>query len=162
MTMTLFFEPTTETEVIPSPQLFINVVQRQWSSPGILINPSSVDKSFYNVTSDLFKILQIPKVDAPVAALHTSPTMPGDPEENLRPEDKRAEQTLQRAHQVAVWVVHASMTAWFSNRASLLSLHQMQERIPVANVRSHQDLNKLVAVIQFSVDATLNAAQFVS
>lgn len=82
------------------------------------------------------------------------------PEENLKPEDKRTEQTLHRAHQAAAWAMYAATTASFFNRASLLWIRHMRDRIPAADVRLHQDLNKLTAAVQFSADATLNATRF--
>lgn len=85
---------------------------------------------------ELGQVLQTPAGDAPVAALQTSSTIPGEPEEGLKPEDRRAEQTLQKTHQEAVWAVRASTTTSFFNRASLLRLCQMQERIPAAEVRT--------------------------
>lgn len=53
----LFSEPTTEAEVVPSPRLFLDVVQRQWASPGTGSNPSNLDKKFYKMGPDLSKAL---------------------------------------------------------------------------------------------------------
>lgn len=69
---------------------------------------------------------------------------------------------LTEEHQAVVWVVRASMTTSFFNWTSLLWLRQLQERIPMTNIRAQQDVNKLVAAIQFLADATLNAARFAS
>lgn len=100
-------------------------------------------------------------MDIPVVALQTSSTIPGEPEESLKPEDRRTEQTLQKTHQAAACTVCASTTASFFNRASLLWLRQMKKRIPATEVKTHQDINKLMAADQFS-DAMLNVARFAS
>lgn len=55
-----------------------------------------------------------------------------------------------------------STSASYFNRASLIWLKQLQERLPLADTRSHQDLNKLQVALEYSVDATLNAARFAS
>lgn len=48
---------------------------------------------------ELTRALQILAVDASVAALQSFSAIPGNPEESLKAEDKRVEQTLQKAHQ---------------------------------------------------------------
>lgn len=120
----LFSEPTAEAEVIPLPKLFVDVVQRQWTAPLAGPNPTSVDRRFYSVDLDLAWVLQTPTVDAPVAVLQPLSPMPGEPEGNLKPEDRRTEQTLQKAHQAAVSAVRASTTTSFFNQESLLWLCQ--------------------------------------
>lgn len=47
-----------------------------------------------NVSTDLSAILQVPTVDAPVAALLPHTAVPGAPDEGLHPEERRAEQVL--------------------------------------------------------------------
>lgn len=79
----------------------------------------------------------------------------------VKAEGKRVEQTLQKAHQMAAWAVKASTTASFFTRTTLLWLRQMQEKIPAGDIHTHQDINKLLAAAEFSVNATLNAARFV-
>lgn len=100
---TLFSEQITEAETVPAPNLFVDVVQRQWASPTSGSMPSSADKRFYNVTNELDQFLQLPIVDAPAMALYTSANMLGAPEEALKPEDKRANLTLQQDHQAAAF-----------------------------------------------------------
>lgn len=58
-----------EKEVVLSPKLFLDVVQRQWSAPGSEPFASSQDKRFYNVGPDLAKLLEVPAVGTPVVAL---------------------------------------------------------------------------------------------
>lgn len=116
----LFSKPAIEREVVPSPRLFLDVVQRQWTYPRSSPFPTSQDKRLYNISPDLARALEVPIVDAPVAALSASSVMTGSPEEALRPEDKRMEQTLVKGHQAATWVVKASTAASSFNRASLL------------------------------------------
>lgn len=68
---------------------------------------------------------------------------PGDLEETLKVEDKRAEQTLQRDYQANAWAIKASRVASIFTRASLIWLHQIEDRILAGDVRTHQDINKL-------------------
>lgn len=156
----LFAELTIESEEVPAPCLFLDVVQRQWSSPGLGPNPSGLDRCLYNMGMDLSKALLVPSVDAPVVALSASSNLPGPPEENLRPKDKRSEQLLVKVHQASAWAVKAASSSLFLDRASLLWLWQLQARLPISNTRSHQDINKIIASLEFSADATLNASRF--
>ncbi|XP_060547127.1 uncharacterized protein LOC132711664 [Pantherophis guttatus] len=159
-TTSVFLEPTVRTEVVPAPKLFSDVVQRQWNFPSTGPLPNSLDKRFYNLATDFSNILQVPSVDSPVVALSSSSPVSGPAEEVLRLEDKRAERNLIKGHQASSWSVQASFVTSFFNRATILWLKQLQERIPATDHRSHQDLNQILVVVEFSADATLNAACF--
>lgn len=111
---------------------------------------------------DLSQALQVPVVDGPIVTLAPPSVMTDTPEDALRPEDRRIEQSLRKAHQSAAWAVKASTAASFFNQASLMWLIQLQDKIPVVDVRAHQDLNKLSATLEFSADAMLGAARFAS
>ncbi|XP_034290509.1 uncharacterized protein LOC117675694 [Pantherophis guttatus] len=156
----LFQEPSIRAEVVPAPKLFSDVVQRQWSSPSSGPVPNGLDKRFYNMASDFANILQVPSVDAPIVALSSASPLTGPSEEFLRPEDKKLERSLVKDHQASAWSIQASSAASFFNRASILWLRQLQERLPPSDMRSHQDINKILAAVEFSADATLNAARF--
>lgn len=156
----LFEEPTFEAEEIPSPKLFKDVVQRQWSSPVSGPNLSTSERRLYNLAPDLSAILQVPSVDPPVVALSAPSILTGPPEENLCPEDKHSKHSLIKAHQAAAWSVKASMAASFFNRASILWLRQLQEHLPISDTKAQQDVNKIMAALEYSVDATLNASRF--
>lgn len=143
-------------ETVLSPCLFVDVVKRQWTAPGLAPNPSSSDKRYFNVEPGMAKVLQTPSVDAPVAALMSSSNIPGEPEDSLRPEDKRSDQSPQGN----AWAIHSATTAFFFNRATLLWLRQLEERVPRSDSRMQQNINKVVAAVQFSADTTLNSAWF--
>lgn len=95
------------------------MVQRQWASPGTGPSRSSSNRKFYNVGPELARVLQMLLVDGPVAALTSSSTILNDPEEALKAEDKRMEQTLLRAHQAATWAAKVSTAASLFNRTWL-------------------------------------------
>ncbi|XP_070806291.1 uncharacterized protein [Pituophis catenifer annectens] len=156
----LFSELTAEIEEIPSPKLFQDVVQRQWVQLGASPSPSLVDKTFYNMAQDFMETLDPPTVDDPVVALAPSTLLSND--DALKPEDKRGEYALRNMHQAAAWAIKASTAASFFNRASLLWLRQMQARVPPSDLHLHQDINKLIAAMEFSADATLDTAKFAS
>lgn len=61
---------------------------------------------------------------------------------------------------MAAWGIKAATPASFFTRASLLWLKQMQDRVPVSDVRTHQDFNKVVVAAEFTMDATLTSAKF--
>lgn len=159
---TIFAEQAIEAETVPTPKIFLDLVKRQWASPTSGPMSTSNDRTFFNVDKDMAQVLLPPSIDAPVTALHTSANMPGAPEDALKPEDKKADPTLQRGHQAEAWAVRAAMTTSFFNRSCLLWLQDLQQWVPIADVRAHQDINKLLAAIQFSSDATLLAARFAS
>lgn len=60
----------------------------------------------------------------------------------------------------AAWSIRASSSASFFNRAALLWLKQLQDRLPLSETRAHQDLNKIAASLEYSADTTLNATRF--
>lgn len=156
----LFAKPPKPVTAIPTPPLFLDVIQKQWVTSTSAPVPSSTDRKNFTVSSDLTSLLQVPSVDTPVAALLSSTSIPGDPEEGLQPEECRSEQVLQRAHLGAAWAIKSITTASFFNHATLLWLHQLQEKISLEDSRLKQDLNKIVVAVQFSADATLNVACF--
>lgn len=81
----LFAEPASPVDSIPAPPLFLDVVRKQWSSPGSAPTPTSADGNNFNVAPDLAALLQVLTVDAPVAALLPNAAIPGDLDEGLHP-----------------------------------------------------------------------------
>lgn len=77
----LFSEPVLEQEVIPSPKLFLDVIQRLWSQPAEVTPPSNNDKRLFGPGPDLEGLLQMPTMDPPVAALTSPPIVPSDASE---------------------------------------------------------------------------------
>lgn len=65
-----------------------------------------------------------------------------------------------KGHQSSAWAVRAASSASFFNRAALRWLKQ--RRFPPTDTRSHQDINKVKAAIEYSADASLDAARFAS
>lgn len=117
---TLFSEQAPPSETIPTPKIFVDLVQRQWEVPTSGPTQSASDKKFFNVANDLVQFLSISSIDAPVTALYTSANMPGPPEDVLKPEDRKSDLTLQRSRQATAWAVRASTTASFFTRSCLL------------------------------------------
>lgn len=68
---------------------------------------------------------------------------------------------LRKTHQAAAWALRAA-TASFLNRTSLAWLRQMQARLAPEDMCLHQDVNKLMAALDYLSDATLNAVKFAS
>ncbi|XP_070605566.1 titin-like [Erythrolamprus reginae] len=158
----VFSEPAIDKEEIPTPKLFLDVVQRQWAQTSVHHAASGREKQLYNVALNLTEVLQVPKIDRPVVALASPTFVSNDTDDALGGEDRKAEVTLRKSHQVASWAVKSSLSASFFNRTSLLWLKEMQARIPATDLRTHQDIKKLVAAAEFSADATLNSAKFAS
>lgn len=156
----LFEEPTVDSEEIPGPKLFRDLLQRQWSAPASGPSPNAVDRRLYNLAPELSSLLQVPSVDQPVAELSASSNLTGPPEESLRPEDRRCEHSLVRSHQATAWSVKASLAASFFNRASILWLRQLQAKLPISDLRAQQDISKIIVALEFSADATLNSSRF--
>lgn len=156
----LFEEPVIETEEIPGPRLFREVLRKQWATPASGPNPNQLDRRLYNLAPELASLLQTPVVDPPVAALSSSSNLAGPPEDNLRPEEKRLEQSLVKSHMASAWAAKSALASSFFNRAAILWLRQLQDRLPVSDTRSQQDLNKILVALKFSADATLNSSRF--
>lgn len=106
-------------------------------------------------------MLQLPSVDAPVVQLTSSSVLTNNVADGLRTEDRKAE-ILRKNHQSAAWAIKAATLASFFNRASLIWLHQLQDRLPPEDKWLHQDINKLVAAAEYWADVSLDAAKFTS
>ncbi|XP_070605564.1 uncharacterized protein [Erythrolamprus reginae] len=158
----VFSEPAIEKEEIPTPKLFMDVVQRDWALPGSHLTLSGMEKQLYNMASNFTTALEMPTIDGPVMALASPTFMSNDTDDALNAEDKRSEVTLRKVHLAAAWAIKSSLSASFFNRTSLLWLKEMQARIPATDLRTHQDIKKLIAAAEFSADATLNSAKFAS
>ncbi|XP_070807546.1 uncharacterized protein [Pituophis catenifer annectens] len=158
----VFSEPTTDNEEIPSPKLFLDVIQQQWDQPGRYPGQSMTDKQFYNVAPNLTAALEMPTIDKPVAALACADIITNNLDEALNAEDRRAEVSLRKAYNSAAWAIKAATAASFFNRTSVLWLKEMQARIPATDLQAHQALNNLVMAAEYSADATLNSAKFAS
>ncbi|XP_058024086.1 lamina-associated polypeptide 2, isoforms alpha/zeta-like [Ahaetulla prasina] len=124
----LFSEPTVETETVPAPKLFLDMIKKQWEALAALPNMSSLERRFFNTASDLMELLRVPEVDDPVLALASSSATLVEPEEVLKPEDRKLE----------------------------------QEKVPVTDLRTHQDFNKIVAAVEYTADATMSSAKYVA
>lgn len=101
----LFEEPAKSITSIPTPPLFLDVLKRQWASPGSAPLPSSMDQKNFNIAADLASLLHVPIVDALIAALLPNTAIPGSPDEGLRPEERPVDLVLQRAHLGTAWVI---------------------------------------------------------
>lgn len=154
--------PKVEQEFILCPQLFSEVVQRPWGIPGSLASLNGLDKKLYCSVLNLQDLLQLPLVDAPVAHLTSSTVLSNDIADGLCTEDRKAELTFCKTHQAAAWAIKAATSVSFFNRASLIWLRQLQDRIPPKDTWLHQDINKLVAATEYSADASLDAVKFAS
>lgn len=156
----LFVEPPRAVDSIPTPQLFLDVIKKQWTLPGSASAPTATEHKNFNMAPDVASLLQTPTVGAPVVALLPNADIPGDPDEGLGPDEWRSDQVLQWAFQGAVWAIRSASTASFFNKMTLLWLRQLQENLVTEDIRVRQDLNKIITAVQFSADATLNAGQF--
>lgn len=106
---------------------------------------------------NLEDILTLPLVDPPVASLSSNSVLPMDLIEGLK-----VEKACHKTHQATIWAIKASTSASFFNRASILWLHKLQSRLPAGDTRLHQNVTEIIAAVQYSVDASLNAAKFAS
>lgn len=154
----LFEVPSFQAEEIPGHKLFKDVLLKQWSAPASAPNPNGLDRHLYNMAPDISALLQVPTVDAPVASLSAPSHLTGPPEESLRPEERCLDLSLVKSHQATAWSVKSSTVASFFNRAFILWLRRLQDRLPVSDSRSHQDINKILAALEYSADATLNSS----
>ncbi|XP_060547808.1 uncharacterized protein LOC132711896 [Pantherophis guttatus] len=156
----LFAVPAPDHDYIPCPDLFKEVIKRQWESPGVLSAPSGHDKKLYCADPALEALLNLPSVDPPVVSLSSSAVLSSDAVEVLKADERKTEVSFRKMHQAAAWAVKAATSASFFNRATLIWLRQLQERLPPGDTRIAQDFNKLVAATEYSADASLDAARF--
>uniref|UniRef100_A0A2H6NG04 Uncharacterized protein n=1 Tax=Micrurus carvalhoi TaxID=3147026 RepID=A0A2H6NG04_9SAUR len=121
-----------------------------------------MNEKIYSIDPEFAETLQPPTIDGPVAASTSSNILANEAEEGLKGEDKKVEQTLHKVHQAAPWSVEPTTTASFFSRVVLVWLHQMQDRAPPGYLRSQQDLNKVLAMMELITDPTLNGAKYAS
>lgn len=158
----LFKLPQPEFDFVPCPDLFSQVIQQPWERPRSISGPTGHDKRMYWAAPELDTLLQLPSVDEPVSSLISSSVLASDVGDGLKVEDKRAEIFFQKTHQAAAWAIRAATSASFFNRASLIWLRQLRDRLPPEEARMHQDVTKLIAAVEYSADASLDAAKFAS
>lgn len=65
------------------PHLFLDVIRKQWISPGAAPTLSAMDKKKFNVASELASLLQVPSTDSSIAALLPNAAILGNLDEGL-------------------------------------------------------------------------------
>lgn len=156
----LFSEQPVAADTIPVPDMFLDTIRRQWASPATATRATGLEGQMFEVDATLLSLLEVPKVDAPVAALTSSSVLPPDADDALKAEDRKEETALRRAHLAGSWAVRASTSASFFTRASVRWLRHLQSHLAPEDVRAHQDLSKILAAAEYTADATLAAAKF--
>lgn len=58
------------------------------------------------------------------------------------------------------WGIQASMAASFFTQAAVHWLRQLPTRIPMEDLRVHQNLCKIIAAAEYTADASLTTAKF--
>ncbi|XP_013916936.1 PREDICTED: uncharacterized protein LOC106545019 [Thamnophis sirtalis] len=139
---------------IPAAKPSVTMEQDKTDMTDPLFSRPIVEKDVVPSPKLFLEVFQIMVVSAPNAATAAS-------EDALHPEDKRFDQTLVKGYQASAWALQASSSASFFNRAALRWLKQLQERLPPSDTRTHKDLNRLKAAMEYSADASLDAARFV-
>ncbi|XP_070587196.1 lamina-associated polypeptide 2, isoforms alpha/zeta-like [Erythrolamprus reginae] len=153
-------EQPKESDNVPAMEIFVENIKRTWQHPAAAQGPSMVERRFYTFDDEMENLLQFPPVDKPVATLVSNAVVPSETADSLKPDERRAETLLKKAHQMAAWALRAASTATIFNRASIMWLQEVQSRMGPEDSRLKQDLNKLLAAAEFSADATLHAAKF--
>ncbi|XP_060550599.1 uncharacterized protein LOC117655455 isoform X2 [Pantherophis guttatus] len=149
-------------DFIPCPQLFSDVLQSPWSQSASSTGPNSIDKKLYCAAPELDAMLSVPVVDTPIANLSSSSLLSTDALDGLKSEDRKSELSFRKEHQALAWAIKTATATSFFNRATLLWLRQLQDRLPPEDTRLHQDINKIVAATEYSADASLNSVKFTS
>ncbi|KAJ6653882.1 hypothetical protein lerEdw1_008630 [Lerista edwardsae] len=99
----------TKPMVAPFPVEFREALEAEWKAPvSIKHVPRFVDK-LYSLPEDALRLLQVPTVDAPVAALSSSAVLPPEGEGGPKdPCDKQVEAALKRNFQFTAGALRAS------------------------------------------------------
>ncbi|XP_042333486.1 uncharacterized protein LOC121935728 [Sceloporus undulatus] len=141
----------------------MRVIKDEWSKPAtVRPNPSSV-KKFYSLPQNVMTKLQIPLVDAPVSSLVTSAVYARDGEESLKlPEDKRADSALKRCFEASSTAIRAASSTSILTRAAHLWAKDLMLEVPKGNTRLCQGINKLLKVLAFAANSSLDIVQFSS
>ncbi|XP_032068578.1 uncharacterized protein LOC116505453 [Thamnophis elegans] len=148
-------------ELVPVPDLFMDVIQSQWAQPGSQAAPSGRTRN-YSVDPTLENILVLPSVDPPIAALTSNLVLLAHLLEGVKEEDKKAEKAFHKTHQAAAWAIKASSSGSFFNRASVIWLCELQAKLPAGDTRLRQDITKIIGASHYSADASLNARELMS
>ncbi|XP_013914280.1 PREDICTED: dual specificity mitogen-activated protein kinase kinase 4 [Thamnophis sirtalis] len=86
-----------------------------------------------------------------VAVFTSNSVLPPELLEGLKAEDKRAKNTCHKTHQTVAWAIKTSASTSFLSRAD-----------PRQDTKLRQVVNKIIAMTEYTADATLNAAKFAS
>lgn len=103
-------------------KLFLDIVQRQWAKPGSILTPSGLDKKLYSVDQVMEDLLKLLTIDSPLAQLTSPSILPSDVTKGLKLEDRRAEISTRKTHQVAAWAIKSATAASSFARTSLVWL----------------------------------------
>ncbi|XP_013917310.1 PREDICTED: uncharacterized protein LOC106545317, partial [Thamnophis sirtalis] len=57
----LFKEASPPLDLVPAPQLFLDIIQHQWAQPDFMANPSGTDKKLYSMEGPLEELLKFPQ-----------------------------------------------------------------------------------------------------
>lgn len=158
----LFSETVVTQKYIPCPAFFHSMVQKQWAMPGNLPTPGGTEKRLFNMAPSLSDMLEVLVVVDSLTPLFSSSAVSGDMAEALKAENRKSEYSLHRPHQASAWSVKVSTSTSFFARTSIIWLRELQSMIPPEQVRTHQNLDKLVATSEYMADASLHAARFSS
>ena len=125
-----FFPSSTPQQTrFPMPQFFADKIRAEWKSPLGYKQSSSLVKNNYRLMDPSEEMLQIPKIDAPIAALqsHGLVTQDGDGtlkdpmDKNKQTNKKKTKQTaLRRAHEAMATTTRAAIATSILSRALIV------------------------------------------
>ncbi|ETE73867.1 hypothetical protein L345_00290, partial [Ophiophagus hannah] len=153
----LFSKPVVSTEVLPSPHLFLDLVKEQCAPPAAGPRPLTGNFTMWVLPWLMLWL-------CPLLMLLSLPPSPLAPPPSQRTFSRLTINVPNRPLNAAIKQQRGLSRLRLMRRFSpgLHWMHQLQDRIPASDFRSHQDLNKIIAAAEFTADTTLNSAKFAS
>lgn len=152
----------TREKVFPLPQYFERLLKAEWSKPMAERKFPGFLKKLYALPSFTNDFLQVPLVDAPVIALHSSSLISVDGQGSIRDRlDRKADSALRNAHKATTMSIRASAIASIVSRAAIVWTRKLLQLIP-DDRRLNEGVNRLLKAVSFTTDAALDSMVFSS
>uniref|UniRef100_A0ACB8G8A6 Uncharacterized protein n=1 Tax=Sphaerodactylus townsendi TaxID=933632 RepID=A0ACB8G8A6_9SAUR len=153
--------PPTE-EVFPFPEFFENQIMAEWEKPAANRRVPEFLKKLYALPA-YADYLQVPVIDAPIAALQSSGLVSGDGEGKIRDRiDRRVDQLSRQTHEAIAMAIRASAAASIVSRASIVWARKVIQLLPESERRLHEGASRMLMAASFSADATVDTMTFLA
>lgn len=158
-----FSIPQPTEQALPFPASFETQIKAEWNKPLANKRCPTYIKRLYSLSPYVNEFLQVPVIDAPVAALQTGGLLAEEGHGSLKdPVDKKADFALRKAHESAILAIKSSASASIFSRAAIVWMRKLIQLIPETDHRALEGANRVLKAVSYTADATLDSMLFAS